>query len=91
MVKAGRGSDQEPFAPLASLQKSASLKGNPGKRALNKDEPKPAPRLRRVPRHLSDEARKEWRRAGRFLLKLGLASDLELAAFAAYCTGDDEP
>jgi P27 family predicted phage terminase small subunit len=62
------------------------LKGNPGKRLLNDNEPKPSPRLPRVPEHLSDEAKKEWRRAGRFLLNLGLVSDLDLAAFAAYCT-----
>jgi len=61
------------------------LRGNPGRRPLNQDEPKPKPRLPRAPDHLSGEAKKEWRRAGRFLLTLGLISDLDLAAFAAYC------
>ncbi len=62
------------------------LRGNPGHRPLNQDESKPQPRLPRAPRHLSEESRKEWTRAGRFLLQLGLISDLDLAAFAAYCT-----
>ena len=62
------------------------LQGNPGRRPLNPEEPTPLPRLPRPPGHLSEEARKEWRRAGRFLLNLGLVSDLDRAAFAAYCT-----
>ncbi len=62
------------------------LRGNPGKRPLNENEPKPAPRLPAAPPHLNEAAKKEWRRAGRFLLQLGLMSDLDRAAFAAYCT-----
>jgi len=62
------------------------LNGNPGHRPINQDEPKPQPRLPRAPQHLSEAAKKEWTRAGRFLLQLGLISDLDLAAFAAYCT-----
>ena len=62
------------------------LQGNPGKRRLNDHEPHPAPRLPRPPEHLGEEAKKEWRRAGRFLLQLGLVSDIDRAAFAAYCT-----
>ena len=52
---------------------------------MNQDEPQPQPRLPRAPAHLSAEAKKEWSRAGKFLLTLGLISDLDLAAFAAYC------
>ena len=48
--------------------------------------PKPQPRLPRAPAHLADAAKQEWRRAGRFLLTLGLVSNLDLAAFAAYST-----
>ena len=62
------------------------LQGNPGKRPLNENEPRPAPRLPSPPAHLSKEARKEWRRSGAFLLELGLISDLDRSAFAAYCT-----
>ena len=62
------------------------LQGNPGKRPMNENEPKPEPKLPSPPNHLSKEARKEWRRSGAFLLQLGLISDLDRAAFAAYCT-----
>ena len=62
------------------------LQGNPGKRPMNEYEAKPEPRLPTPPVHLSKEARKEWRRSGAFLLQLGLISDLDRAAFAAYCT-----
>ncbi len=62
------------------------LHGNPGRRPLNEAEPKPTVRLPRAPDHLGDAAKKEWQRAGRFLLEHGLVSDLDRAAFAAYCT-----
>lgn len=62
------------------------LHGNPGRRRLNSQEPVPRARLPRALEHLSDAAKAEWRRAGRFLLRLGLVSDIDLAAFAAYCT-----
>ena len=61
------------------------LHGNPGKRPLNQHEPRPGPRLPHAPAHLSPAARKEWLRAGRFLLRLGLMTDLDVAAFATYC------
>ena len=37
------------------------------------------------PEHLSDEAKKEWRRVGRLLLELGVVSDLDRSALAGYC------
>jgi P27 family predicted phage terminase small subunit len=61
------------------------LRGNPGKRALNPDEPQPDPALPEPPDHLSDEAQREWERVGGLLLSLGLVSDLDRAALAAYC------
>ncbi len=42
-------------------------------------------RLPSPPAHLSKEARKEWRRSGQLLLETGLITDLDRAAFAAYC------
>jgi P27 family predicted phage terminase small subunit len=52
---------------------------------LNPDEAKPEVRLPSPPAHLSKEAKKEWRRSGRFLLEMGLISELDRAAFAAFC------
>lgn len=61
------------------------LRGNPGKRALNKAEPKPQVKAPPCPRHLSKEARKEWRRISKELLTLGLLTVVDRAALAAYC------
>ena len=78
--KAGRSGGKPTPTPLKLLR------GNPGRRPLNQNEPQPAVRLPTPPAHLSKEARKEWRRSGAFLLEIGLISDLDRSAFAAYCT-----
>lgn len=61
------------------------LRGNPGKRPLKPTEPTPVLRLPSAPKQLSPAAKKEWRRTGRRLLAMGLMSEVDEAAFAAYC------
>lgn len=61
------------------------LAGNPGKRALNKDEPKPAQRKPSCPKHLTGEARREWNRMAKQLFELGLLTEVDRAALAGYC------
>ena len=61
------------------------LEGNPGKRALNNNEPKPAKKAPRGPSWLEDEAKKEWKRMGKILEQMGLLTDMDMAAFAGYC------
>ncbi len=61
------------------------VRGRPGKRPLNADEPQPEIVLPEPPDHLSDEAKREWERAGQLLLDLGVVSELDRGAFAAYC------
>jgi P27 family predicted phage terminase small subunit len=58
--------------------------GNPGKRTLNKSEPKPGG-LPRCPAHLSKEAKQEWRRVVKILGPLKLATAADRAALAIYC------
>jgi P27 family predicted phage terminase small subunit len=60
------------------------LRGNPGKRSLPKSEPKPTG-IPDCPRHLNKEARTEWDRISKELLVLGLLSEIDRAALAAYC------
>jgi len=62
------------------------LYGNPGKRPLNQDEPKPRPRLPRSPAHLSDTAKAEWRRLGHILVAMGVMTEADGGALALLCT-----
>lgn len=61
------------------------LQGNPGKRALNHAEPRPDVSLPSCPKHLDDVATAEWVRITPELLKLGLLSQVDRSALAAYC------
>lgn len=62
------------------------LEGNPGKRALNKKEPKPEVLIPSCPNHLKGVARQEWNRVTKELHALGLIARVDRAALAAYCT-----
>lgn len=61
------------------------LEGNPGKRPINQKEPKPKPVAPKCPAHLNPRAKKEWRRIAVDLEPLGLLTQVDRAALAAYC------
>lgn len=61
------------------------LEGNPGKRPLNKAEPKPKSKAPKCPGWLEAEAKKEWRRMAKQLEQLGLLTEVDRVAFAGYC------
>jgi len=61
------------------------LQGNPGKRPLNKKEPKPKPRTPPCPRHLMPRAKKEWRRVCKELQALGIITAIDRSVLAMYC------
>lgn len=61
------------------------LEGNPGKRPLNKNEPKPKPVAPKCPTWLDKEAKREWKRVAPELEKLGLLTIVDGTALAAYC------
>ena len=61
------------------------LSGNPGKRALNMNEPKPDAEIPECPVELGPVARKEWDRLVVQLGALRLLTQLDRAALAAYC------
>ena len=61
------------------------LGGNPGKRKLNKDEPIPKIKLPSCPGWLEPESKKRWKQVGKKLINLGIMSDIDDSAFAAYC------
>lgn len=61
------------------------LYGNPGKRPLPQNEPKPKPVAPKTPKHLNSVAKKEWKRVAAELEPLGLLTIIDMAALAAYC------
>lgn len=69
--------------PVPTAMKIAM--GNPGKRPLNAREPKPITAIPTCPAHLLPTAKAEWKRLAHYLQKLGIISQLDRAAFAAYC------
>ena len=61
------------------------IRGNPGKRPLNKNEPKPTLGAPGCPTWLSIEAKAEWRRVVPKLDELGMLTKVDRAALATYC------
>ena len=63
------------------------LHGNPGKRPLNKNEPKPAraDEPPEPPAFLSGFAAEEWRRISVEAYRLELLTEVDIMALAAYC------
>ena len=60
------------------------IEGNRGKRPLNRKEAKTIPSLPEPPPHLTPDALEEWNRVARLLHRIGLLSEVDRAALAAY-------
>ena len=76
------------MAPRGRKPKPTGLKvlqGNPGHRALPKEEPKPRPMRPTRPHWLQPEAKREWTRVVAELEALELLTVVDRAALAAYC------
>jgi P27 family predicted phage terminase small subunit len=61
------------------------LTGNPGKRPLNKNEPRPIPSAPDCPPELGPAAQREWARLVGDLSALNMITSLDRAALATYC------
>ena len=61
------------------------LEGNPGKRKLNTKEPVPGKGIPDCPKWLLPEAKEEWKRLCQKLSEMGVLTEIDMAAFAAYC------
>ena len=61
------------------------LEGNPGKRKLNTKEPMPGNGMPDCPKWLLPEAKEEWNRLCEKLNQMGVLTEIDRAAFAAYC------
>lgn len=61
------------------------LTGNPGKRPLNPNEPRPEPVMPECPPELGPAAQREWTRLVGELSSLNMITSLDRAALATYC------
>jgi P27 family predicted phage terminase small subunit len=64
------------------------LRGNPGRRPLNQDEPQPPavdPSLAKCPKWLTGDARELWNRIAPGAIESGLLTVVDLPAFEALC------
>lgn len=63
------------------------LRGNPRKRPVNQDEPQPAPLAGDLspPAWLDPDAKTEWLRLAPMLSRLGVLTETDADALAAYC------
>lgn len=61
------------------------IQGNPGRRPIPKNEPRPRPGIPYQPKHLDAYAREEWDRMAAELLGIGLVTPIDGVPFAAYC------
>ncbi len=61
------------------------IEGNPGKRPIHGREPQPPQSQPSCPAHLSPSAKAEWKRLGQSLNRIGLLTQVDRAALAAYC------
>ena len=73
------------MAPIPKPTALKLLEGNPGKRPMNPNEPKPMAGVPSCPSHLDRLAKAEWRRIVPELQQLGLLTRVDRAALAAYC------
>ena len=69
--------------PVPSALKE--LHGNPGKRPLNENEPKPLKKAPACPKWLEPEAKKEWKRLAKQMEAIGILTEVDMGAFASYC------
>lgn len=61
------------------------IRGNPGKRPINGQEPKPPSSQPTCLSHLSSSASAEWKRLAASLNRIGLLTQVDRAVLAAYC------
>jgi len=61
------------------------LEGNPGKRDLNAHEPDPGHGMPTCPDWLMPEAKEEWNRLAETMNRMGVLTEVDMAAFAGYC------
>jgi P27 family predicted phage terminase small subunit len=82
----GKGSGGRNRKPTALK----TVRGNPGKRKINKREPKPLIGAPAMPEHLSKLAKHAWRRLVPILLSMKVLTIADGDALAGYCTSIEQ-
>lgn len=72
--------------PIPKTDEERMLEGNPSRRPLKGESPRPANGAPTCPSWLSDDAKQEWQRVAPELTRLGLLTNLDRAHLAGYCT-----
>jgi P27 family predicted phage terminase small subunit len=72
--------------PIPKSNEQEILEGNPSKRPLKKELPKPGPGIPTCPTWLSVAAKREWKRLTPELARMGLLSKLDRNMLAGYCS-----
>ena len=70
-------------------QKPSNLKliqGDPGKRGVNENEPKPQGKIPSIPEWVAGYAREVWKRLAEGLYQMGILTYVDRDMFAMYCT-----
>ncbi len=62
------------------------LRGNPGKRAVNRNEPKPSTARIAIPKYLNADAKSAWKKIAPELKKLGLLTVVDVPLLSMLCT-----
>lgn len=78
--------------PKATPTALKLIKGNPGKRPINKTEPKPkqGARVPAPPPELGKRAKAEWRRIAKELHDMGVLTRIDTKTLANYCQAYDD-
>lgn len=63
------------------------VRGNPGKRKLPADEPKPDPSIPACPKHLNETERALWYEIGEELIAQGILTNIDAGIYEIYITG----
>ena len=61
------------------------LDGEKNKDRINKQEPKPRPIIPKCPKHLTPEARRQWRMLAPMMHRIGVLTEADGAAFGDLC------
>ena len=62
------------------------VEGNPGKRAINKQEPKPPPGIPKCPSHIPSVAKSLWRELAPLLANMGVLTEADRRALELVCS-----